>query len=286
MANIFFPKLPLAALTLLASCSIAPLAEFSAQGSHSIVYASSPEIANQFGATLEESWHFLDQQLPHLESEKVILFVEESKVGRYQPSHAPGSIQNIESRAVIGGANTSANVEIAGLGVPFTKISIVVLPSDAPSTVVTHELVHFRLGDSWKTLAPVLEEGLADYMSILEGTSDSEDRRQLLLYSCRRMLDPTLPGNDQSLQQIYTSNPADRIGELGSMNIYAFGWLLVDSILTREGVTGLLHLCEKAAQDGLEQIPFSWAMQAAGVPASFSGFESLLACHPPQSPLN
>lgn len=280
-------------LALFSSCSTASLAEFSVENVHSVVHASSPELAQKYGLIIEESWRFLDTEVSCLESLQAVLLLEESGVGRYQASHTPVDLSELttsdngivdlaeleersESRAVLMGGNTTAKLEILGVAVPFSVVRIIVLPESAPSTSVTHELVHFRLGEAWDTLPSVLEEGLADYLSIREGTARSAARQSLLLSYCIRMLESALPGNDQTVEEVYASNATDRIGELGSMNIYAFGWLLVDSIMAREGVEGMLLLCRRAEKEGLEEIPFLWAMEAAGVPANFFGFEQLV----------
>jgi hypothetical protein len=169
------------------------------------------------------------------------------------------------------------------------------------SVALAHELVHALLGPSWQTLQPVAEEGLADWMQerLNRRVASSlradhlakagaamgglplgvwagrrfESGRQLLAFhfpeplSTGEVLDPreTLDETSSSGSffkpfQVAVSDPRH----------YGIGYLVVSRIIERQGILALHQLCKRAAEDGLDQIPAVWLLEASGLDCSTS----------------
>lgn len=159
---------------------------------------------------------------------------------------------------------------------------------------LAHELVHAMLGPSWSTLPAALEEGLCDSLS-MDLVGRGERDLGLLAFAARldvleaklfyRDLGSTgeaidmcwelelnlafgtdVPGASTlglagvlAMHNVHARSSADEI------RAYGIGFVLVQLIRERVGVTGIHELCRQAAAQGLKRIPTDWVLTAAGV---------------------
>ncbi len=164
------------------------------------------------------------------------------------------------------------------------------------SASLAHELVHAMLGPSWKTLPPVAEEGLADWMqeelnrqvagslradhlakagAAVGGLEFGIWSRHRRGRRGSRLATLTFPAIEEGRKPIDLARALDDgDGNSGGFfrpyqvavsdpRLYGLGYLVVSRILELEGVEALHALCVRAADEGREQVPGAWMLEAS-----------------------
>jgi hypothetical protein len=162
------------------------------------------------------------------------------------------------------------------------------LPED-----LAHELVHLMLDESWNTLPPVLEEGLADHVGLALNPNMAPGfragRLSMVLgglgrYSGRvRFGRPAIEGTD-SLVFHMIEPPRELLSPLAAFRaevreisphsrstlkntLYGLGFLAVERIIDRVGFDGLHQLAVEAGESGQRVIPAQLLLDAARLDA-------------------
>ena len=168
---------------------------------------------------------------------------------------------------------------------------------------LAHELVHASLGESWEVLPGTVEEGLCDVVSVLLCPEDSVGMRTGRLSAAafatgglELEVELFLPAQ-QGLGEIrmgcmtrmrlhgdvrpefqpddvFTIPAGLSTTELPTNDkkaLYGLSYLLVDRIVKRIGFRGLHDLCLRAAEEGHEELPAPWLLEAAGIDAQARG---------------
>jgi len=145
------------------------------------------------------------------------------------------------------------------------------LPED-----LTHELVHLMLGPDWKSLPPVLVEGLADHVGLvlhprvasrfragrllraLAALGDVEGRirfarplpngGQQLTFRILDGYDPPVEPHDVFRSEVQEISPHSRADS--KRELYGLGFFVVSRLYDRYGYDGLLRLCRAASDRG------------------------------------
>lgn len=163
---------------------------------------------------------------------------------------------------------------------------------DHPEWFLAHELVHALLGESWKTLPAVLEEGLADVVAAQLRPALAPRIRALRaieasLYLGRLKLVINhsgigYPAGNGPLEiWFHYDEPRDKLAiqdaltpdtyafreRFGDMDdaLYGVGFLIVERLRERIGYNGLHELCLRAAREGREAIDPAEQLRVAGL---------------------
>jgi hypothetical protein len=115
--------------------------------------------------------------------------------------------------------------------------------------IVVHELVHWYKADPWDRLPHVVEEGLAEYISLIFAP-EFRDPRVAELAECRANLTPERRERALAVNR----HNKDLIPKDERTEIYAVGYEIVE----RLGIDGVRALCVKAREQGLELAPLEW----------------------------
>jgi hypothetical protein len=181
--------------------------------------------------------------------------------------------------------------ETDGLHFQFLCIDRIYLAQYAESGAETHELGHYLLGGDWRRLPPFLQEGLANWFHIHDPGVDGTLRGDLLsaiaalalgvdvLIELRPTTSPglvqprglrgsfgftsQLPGPEQVATRSKSALVFQPIAE--RLTAHAHGYVLVERVIARKGLTGLLDLCRRARQENRARVPLEWLYAAAGV---------------------
>jgi len=168
---------------------------------------------------------------------------------------------------------------------------------------LAHELVHASLGESWEVLPGTVEEGLCDVVSVLLCPEDSVGMRTGRLSAAAF----ATGGLELEVELFLPAQPEMgemRVGCLTRMRLhgdvrpefhpddvftipaglsttelptndkkalYGLSYLLVDRIVERIGFRGLHDLCLRATEEGHEELPAPWLLEAAGIDAEAQG---------------
>ncbi len=162
---------------------------------------------------------------------------------------------------------------------------------------LAHELVHAALEGPWKTLPGTMEEGLCDVVSILLCPEDATHMRTGRLSAAafatgglNLEVELFLSGSDspealkigtRSHVQLLADaqsdlRPEDVFSIAAGLSttdmpvndkkaLYGLSFLVMERIVERVGLHGLYELCCEAQATGLESIPVSWLLNAAGL---------------------
>lgn len=153
------------------------------------------------------------------------------------------------------------------------------------SATLAHELTHFSLGPEWGALPAVLEEGLCNWVATRAAPGIAPEDRLCVALCVARLM-----GGEAAVEvvleehlldvKLHRSAVCEGLAEVPEMlalgrfelwssrwseradELYALGHLLVQRI----GVTRLHQLCIAARERGLELIPASEVLAAAGLP--------------------
>ncbi len=159
---------------------------------------------------------------------------------------------------------------------------------------LAHELVHALIGNTWKTLPGILEEGLADVIACeVNPEHEGHIRAHRLLNASaftegiELELAYRIPGADDKdegvpfrrtlilrMDDTFTGEMAREILATGRGDLharwpdipeayYGVAWLIVSRIHERGGLEALHALCERAQAAGLELVPIDWLFEAA-----------------------
>ncbi len=158
---------------------------------------------------------------------------------------------------------------------------------------LAHELVHFLLDESWRTLPIVAEEGLCDVLAartvaplgpMARGLQGGTALRAfgpvqvtVMFAPAGRQLGPmhavmlAAPPPTAHLADVFArrrvASDIDALdGDPWEAVHRALGFVVVSRILERGGIEGLHALCVRARDEGLEIVPFPWLAAAAGLP--------------------
>jgi hypothetical protein len=172
------------------------------------------------------------------------------------------------------------------------------------SAALSHELVHALLGPSWKTLPPVAEEGLADWMQeqlnrpvlgslradhlakasaavggLEFGIWSRQRRRHGLPLATMTFPQPFEGEEPLNLRTALDPEESDSNGlfrpyqvAVTDARLYGVGYLVMSMLIEEIGTEGLHDLCVLAAEQDLESVPSAWLLDAAGLdtnPASW-----------------
>ena len=165
------------------------------------------------------------------------------------------------------------------------------------SAALSHELVHALLGPSWRTLPPVAEEGLADWIQErlnrpvasslradhLAKASAAVGGLDFGVWSLARTQRGRRLATIQFPQSITGAEPLDpeRALDVGDADngslfqpyqvavsdprLYGIGYLVVSRIIDRHGMGRLHQLCLEAADEGLDAVPAQWLLEASAL---------------------
>ncbi len=200
-----------------------------------------------------------------------------------EPVHAalPGlPVRFVDLRVVESLADVSAH----GLVFPEHIELDQELPPDGELFILAHELAHYFCDPTWKRLPHVLEEGLCDWVAMRVDPEHGVQRRaeHLILVATAstgglRLEVPVAGTRRQRTFRFRTDLSTDSLPDPvalldldgdaiealqaspASVAIYAIGWLFVETI----GPAALRRLCERAADEGLDQVPAHWVLDAA-----------------------
>lgn len=172
---------------------------------------------------------------------------------------------------------------------------------------LAHELVHLMLGDSWKALPGVMEEGLCDLVAsrVVGGASGQRHHARRMLEAAgyfggfEALLEMRRPGADPMPRrtEVYHLRLAfDEVVDLGvehalamddaevferstqesGIGLYGLGYLLTWAIVEARGFEGLRELCADAKHDGEERVPARRLLAAAGAGKGAEGCRRLI----------
>lgn len=162
---------------------------------------------------------------------------------------------------------------------------------------LSHELVHALIGESWRPLPGILEEGLGDVIAeALNPDFESHIRAHRLLNAASVVggFDVTIafvepqedvhpldwPRREQTVRvrSLGEESPSDLRALLSTSRpdlhrkwpeipeaLYGFAWLVTSRIVERHGLEGLHELCLRATREGYELVPIDWLADAAGI---------------------
>ncbi len=164
---------------------------------------------------------------------------------------------------------------------------------------LVHELVHSLLGEEWRPLPGVLEEGLADLVAtqlVPEAAPRVRTARLLRtagwlggglpaavvlrapggpagsLRTVRWNLSISAPGGrdaglsvQDALRISTVALASSGISEETEQILRGLGFLLCDRIVDRGGYPALRDLCLRASREGHSRVPAGWVFQAAGL---------------------
>ena len=190
-----------------------------------------------------------------------------------------------------------------GLHLDFLWIDRIYLSEDAERGAVAHELGHCLLGADWNRLPPFMEEGLCNWFQTRQpGMERDGERRRLLRVtaalalggelelrldgsaaaenaSTRIRFSSTLPGLDRIAR--HSSSALVLEDSEQRLTAHAHGYVLVERVVERVGLEGLIALCRRASREQRARVPLDWLYAAAGIEGSESmGRELLLAMQP------
>ncbi|MFT7463279.1 MAG: hypothetical protein ACI9EF_001623 [Pseudohongiellaceae bacterium] len=262
------------------------------QGAHGFVRADSPAQAQIVSALLETMVPRVRAILPDTLSEPVEVWVQR-ELSLY--------------------THWSVNKDVPAFTVERERrIHMAENPSRELSAALGHELVHALLGEGWSTLPPVAEEGLADWIQeVLHPEFAASMRADHLAKASaafggmrfglwcpgsvqggRRLASFTFPG--PSPGEVPITDPQLAIDQGGQQaddssvwkpyevsvsdpRLYGIGYLAVVRAVERVGLSGLYELCQRAADQGLEQMPGAWLLEAGGLSRSPDEWQQIIA---------
>ncbi len=261
------------ALLVLLSC-YAPAPQAMSRAHGGVVRATTAEQAAVVGALLEQVRPEVLDLLPDTRDEPVEVWVQE-RLAYYLWTPADDGIHGFH-------IHDSGRIHIRAGG------------RDSMSATLAHELVHAALGDSWETLPPVIEEGLADVVATTVSPGAAARIRAGRLadagsalggLSMRLVLGSAAPPIPDWPARIQLTTADDRgrveltdlfapdvagldalaLGAEARPGLYGCAFLLVSRISERQGLAGLHHLTERAARKGFKSVPAEWLLDAAGL---------------------
>jgi hypothetical protein len=266
--------LPLGVLALLAGCQLAPPKECAVHPL-GVVRAEQRDDAERFGdlvATLQPEIKALLPDTPDRSTEVWVQKQLASRRGQRVPL-------NVKGFTLISEDHSRGRIHLRE-------------DVDHPEWFLAHELVHALLGETWKTLPAVLEEGLADVVAA-ELRPELAPRIRALraieasLYLGRLKLVISHSGigyragngpleiwfhydeprDTLAIQDALTPDTyafRERFGDMDDA-LYGVGFLIVQRLRDRIGYEGLHELCLRAASEGREAIDPAEQLRLAGL---------------------
>ena len=251
---------------LVQACVAPPAA--SVESLHGIVRAPTPEEAASLAELLDDLHPRVRAVLPGTEAPRVEVWLQEEL----------RMFSMLEPSSEVVALNFDAWNRI------HLKRGSGFLPED-----LAHELVHLMLDSSWKTLPPVLEEGLADHVGLTLNPGMAAGFRAgrlsmvlggLGCYSGRiRFARPAIEGADSLVfhmieppreivsplaafrSEVQEISPHSRSAQKNTL--YGLGFLAVERIVTEVGYEGLHALAVEAAENGQRTIPSDVLLDAS-----------------------
>ncbi|MEW6072202.1 MAG: hypothetical protein AB1726_06335 [Planctomycetota bacterium] len=266
-----------AALLLPAGACLAPPPAAAVETPFGTVRADTPESAAEFATLYERLVPRVRALLPGSQERPVELWVQEELMV-YRDRPRPESVRGF---TVLGSEFAARRIHIEDQGQSAWYLS--------------HELVHAQIGEDWRPLPGILEEGLADVVAEELVPRDSDHIRAhrllnasaftgglgiLLAYSCpqtdvpaqsweRRVrevsIQPAAPIEPAVLRELLAT-PRGRLHRRWPEipePFYGIAWLIVSRIVERRGLDGLHQLCLLAERRGYELVPADWLLAAA-----------------------
>ena len=260
------------ALALTASACRAPPPLHEVRTRYSIVRADSLDLCRRYGALVDDLVPQIRTRLPGVSEGPVELWVQD-RLRIYRWHHVPDFVTGFVHTEGARRVHLRADAEYA-------------------ANALCHELVHALLGERWRPLPVLLEEGLCDHLA-LELVEDGRDatRTRRLLDGARYLgeLEPSLElayEPPDAVHRFWTINfsfqrprdqraapprealrfagrEGDSIRGLLNAHHYGFGVWLVGRVVSRSGYDGVLALCDEADAEGLELVKVDAILAAA-----------------------
>jgi hypothetical protein len=184
-----------------------------------------------------------------------------------------------------------------GLYAPDLKRILLARGTRDMERVLAHELTHAALQSPWDCLPGTLEEGLCDCVSAylvpagaarlragrLSGAALACGGIQLALRVTPMSKGPNDEANGAWETQILLSNPpivpaaheavfsvsaglsSSKLSTDSKRAFYGLSFLAMDRIVKRSGFAFAFELCQRAKEAGLDTVPESWILEAAGL---------------------
>lgn len=280
----FFPGIASALLALgLVGCQIAPPA-VTAVHPLGVVRADDQSSAERYGELVTALQPDIKALLPDVPARNTEVWVQK-KLGTRRGQKVP---LNVKGFTLISDDHSRGRIHLRA-------------DVDYPDWFLAHELVHATLGDSWKTLPAVLEEGLCDVVAAELRPQVAPRIRALRaieasLYLGRLKLVISHSGigyragngpieiwfhydeprNKLPLEQALAPHTYAFREHHGDMDdaLYGVGFLIVQRLRERVGYAGLHDLCLRASANGQASIPPEEQLLAAGL----TGPNAILEC--------
>ena len=265
-------------LVAFASC-LAPPPPIVAPTPYGEVRARSAEKADHFASLLERLVPRVKEILPGTQDRDVDVWVQE-RLRVYRFTERSESVRGF---TLLAGEFDAKRIHLTEDG--------------QSSWYLAHELVHALIGEEWRALPGVLEEGLADVVAealnpefathirshrllnasavtggLLVDVAYSWPDRGRPIQRWERLrrtkrIQPTPNIDRETVDRVLSSSRARLHREFPELpeGLYGFAWLLVHRIVDRHGLDGLHELCVEAAQQGHEVIPVERLYAAAEI---------------------
>ena len=191
-----------------------------------------------------------------------------------------------------------------GLYAPALKRILIARGTRDMERVLAHELTHAALQSPWERLPGTLEEGLCDCVSAYlapagaarlragrlsgaalacggihlslhvtpRGQGPQNDSGEVWETQILLSTPPVLPGAHETVFAVSAGLSSSKLSTKSKRAFYGLSFLAMERIVKRSGFALAFELCQRAEDSGLETVPVSWVLEAAGLDATESSW--------------